>query len=50
MTKSTMAHGANSFPHDLGHCPQCGSELRFGTDDHTFECPACAHTVQEVAS
>ncbi len=50
MTKSTMAHGANSFPHDLDHCPFCGCELRSGTDYHAFECPACTYTEQEVAS
>ena len=42
MTKSTVAHGANSFPHYLVHCTQYGSELRSGTDDFAFECPACA--------
>lgn len=44
MTNSTMAHGGHPLPHDLDHCPRCGSELRSGTDDHAFECPACAYT------
>ncbi|MGL6476303.1 hypothetical protein ACSZNN_15810 [Aeromonas hydrophila] len=48
MTKSTVAHGANSFPHYLVHCTQCDSELLSGTDDHAFECPACAYTEQDV--
>lgn len=49
MTKSTMAHGGHPLSHDLNHCPLCGGELRSGTDDHAFECPACAYTEQEVA-
>lgn len=48
MTNSTMAHGGHPWPHDLDHCPRCGSELRSSTDDHAFECPACAYTEQEV--
>lgn len=48
MTNSTMAHGGHSLPQDLDHCPLCDSELQCGTDDHTFECPACAYTEREV--
>ena len=54
MTNSTMAHGGHplphSLPHDLYHCPQCGSELQSGNDDRAFECPACAYTEQEVTN
>ncbi len=49
MTNPTMARGGHPLPHDLGHCPQCGSELQSGTDDRTFECPACEYTEQEMA-
>lgn len=50
MTNSTMAHGGHPLLRDLNHCPQCGSELRSGADDRSFECPACDYTEQEVAS
>lgn len=53
MTNPTMAHGGHPLPHslshDLNHCPLCGGELRSSTDDHAFECPACAYTEREVA-
>ncbi|MFM5187436.1 hypothetical protein ACET9E_04260 [Aeromonas caviae] len=53
MTNSTMAHGGHplphSLPHDLNHCPLCGSELQSGTNDRAYECPVCEYTEQEVA-
>lgn len=53
MINPTMAHGGHplphSLPHDLNHCPLCGSELQSGTNDRAFECQACAYTEQEVA-
>ena len=49
MTIEPKALGAVSFStSDLCHCPQCGSELRTGTDDRSFECPGCDYTEQEV--
>ena len=48
MTNSTMAHGGHSLPHDLDHCPQCGSDLQSGSNDRAYECPACEYTEQEV--
>ena len=54
MTNSTQAREGHplphSLPHDLDHCPQCGSELRSSTDDHAYECPACEYTEQEVTN
>lgn len=48
MTISTMTHGGYPLPQDLDHCPRCSGELRSGTDEYAFECPACAYTEQEV--
>ncbi|EPC4026386.1 hypothetical protein ACRZOU_002137 [Aeromonas salmonicida] len=50
MTNPTMARGGHPLLHDLGHCPQCGSELQSGTDDSIFECPACEYAEQEMAA
>jgi len=50
MTNSTMAHRGHPLPHDINHCPQCGSEMQSGTDDRAFECPACEYTELEVAA
>ncbi|MGE6117123.1 hypothetical protein ACLHZU_13620 [Aeromonas salmonicida] len=50
MTKPILAHGGQPLPLDLNHCPLCGGELQSGTDDRTFECPACEYTEQEVAA
>ncbi|MGY3959508.1 hypothetical protein [Aeromonas popoffii] len=49
MTNPTMDHGGHPLQHDLDHCPQYGCELRSGTDDNAYECPACEYTEQEVA-
>lgn len=48
MTKPTQAPGGRPLPHDLDHCPLCGGQLRSGTIDHAYECPACEYTEQEV--
>ncbi|MGL5293329.1 MAG: hypothetical protein ACRC9V_06130 [Aeromonas sp.] len=32
---------------NIHHCPACGSELRTGTDDRSFECSGCEYTEQE---
>jgi ribosomal protein L37AE/L43A len=45
-----MARGSHPLPHDLGHCPQCGSEQQSGTDDSIFECLACEYTEKEMAA
>lgn len=54
MTNSTQAREGHplphSLPHDLDHCPQCGSEMQSGTDDRAFECQACEYTELEVAA
>ena len=50
MTNSTQAREGHPLPHDLNHCPLCGSELQSGSNDHAFECPACEYTEQEVAA
>ena len=39
MTNPTMAHGGHSLPHDLDHCPLCGSELQSGTNDRAYGAP-----------
>lgn len=49
MTNSTQAREGHPLPHDLNHCPQCGSDLQSGSNDRAFECPACEYTEQEVA-
>lgn len=48
MTIEPKAHGAVLLCADLDHCPICGSELRTGTDDRSFECQGCEYTEQEV--
>ncbi|MGY3961179.1 hypothetical protein [Aeromonas popoffii] len=50
MTNPTIARGGTFLLHDLGHCPQCGSELQSVTDDSIFECLACEYTEQEMAA
>ena len=50
MTNPTMAHGGHYLPHDLDHCPLCGSELQSGTNDRAYECPTCEYTEQGVAA
>ena len=50
MTNPTMAHRGHPLPHDLAHCPRCGGELQSGTNEHAFECPACAYTEQGVTN
>jgi len=49
MTNPTLAHRGHPLPHDLDHCPLCGSELQSGTNDRAYECPTCEYTEQEVA-
>ena len=44
MTNPTLAHGGHSLPHDLDHCPLCGSELQSGSNDRAYECPTCEYT------
>ncbi|WP_200891479.1 hypothetical protein [Aeromonas hydrophila] len=48
MTMNPTAPLGHSLCSDLDHCPMCGSELRTGTDDRSFECPGCDYTEQEV--
>lgn len=51
MTNESMASAVATPLHtNLDHCPMCGSELRTGTDDRSFECPGCDYTEQEVAA
>ena len=50
MTNSTQAREGRPLPHDLNHCPLCGSELQSGNDDLAYECPTCEYTEQEVAA
>ncbi|MGY3922028.1 hypothetical protein LA366_02530 [Aeromonas jandaei] len=51
MTIEPKALGASYFStSDLCHCPRCGSELRTGTDDRSFECSWCYYTEQEVVN
>lgn len=48
MTMNPTAPLGHSLCSDLDHCPMCGSELRAGTDDRSFECPGCDYTEREV--
>lgn len=50
MTMNQMAPLGQPLCADLDHCQMCGSELRTGTDDRSFECPGCEYTEQEVSN
>ncbi|MFB2865729.1 hypothetical protein [Aeromonas sp. MdU4] len=50
MTIEPRALGGDPIRADLDHCPMCGSELRTGTDDHVYECPACEYTEREMSA